>query len=93
LGTHGKLIPLILIESRKLAACTREKIMEKVEAVFDAGSVQVFAVEIDSYGDHKNTGKLCNRITQRPHSPQTCLILLVNKLCYRKVCHHHQAIF
>jgi hypothetical protein len=46
LGTHGKLIPLILIESRKLAACTREKIMEKVEAVFDAGSVQVFAVII-----------------------------------------------
>jgi hypothetical protein len=41
LGAHGKLIPLILIESRELAACTREKIMEKVEALFPENSLKV----------------------------------------------------
>jgi hypothetical protein len=40
LDAHGRLIPLILIERRELAACTREKIMEKVEALFPENSLR-----------------------------------------------------
>jgi hypothetical protein len=40
LGAHGKLIPLILLEGRELAACTREEIMEKVEALFPENSLR-----------------------------------------------------
>jgi hypothetical protein len=41
LGAHGRLIPLILMTRRELAACTSEKIMEKVEALFPENSLKV----------------------------------------------------
>jgi hypothetical protein len=40
LGAHGRLIPLILLERRELATCTREQIMEKVEALFPEHSLR-----------------------------------------------------
>jgi hypothetical protein len=40
LGAHGRLIPLILMVRRELAACTREQIMEKVDALFPENSLK-----------------------------------------------------
>jgi hypothetical protein len=39
-SAHVRLIPLILITWRELAACTGEKIMEKVEALFPENSLR-----------------------------------------------------
>jgi hypothetical protein len=36
-----------------------EESIEFIQEVFDRGAVQVFAVEIDSYDDSENTGKIC----------------------------------
>jgi hypothetical protein len=40
LGGHAKLVPLIFIEWRKPTACTREKIMEKVDTLFPEYSLK-----------------------------------------------------
>jgi hypothetical protein len=42
------------------------KSIELITDAFDAGAVQVFAVEIDSYGDDENTGKLCVELPNEP---------------------------
>lgn len=43
-----------------------EESIEFIQKVFDLGAVQVFAVEIDSYEDEENTGKLCIELPENP---------------------------
>jgi hypothetical protein len=43
-----------------------EKSIELITEVFDAGAIQLFAVEIDSYDDDENTGKLCVELPNDP---------------------------
>ena len=43
-----------------------EESIKFIEKVFDAGAVQVFAVEIDDEDDFENTGKLCIELPDDP---------------------------
>lgn len=49
-----------------------EESIEFIQEVFDAGAVQVFAVEIDD-GDFENTGKLCIELPDNPELRQRVL--------------------
>jgi hypothetical protein len=51
---------------------TKESI-EFIQEVFDAGAVQVFAVEIDDYEDSENTGKICVELPTDPKLRQRVL--------------------
>jgi hypothetical protein len=50
-----------------------EESIEFIQEVFDAGAVQVFAVEIDDEGDFENTGKLCIELPDDPNLRQRVL--------------------
>jgi hypothetical protein len=45
---------------------TREESIELITEVFEAGAIQVFAVEIDREDDEENTGKLCIELPDDP---------------------------
>jgi hypothetical protein len=51
-----------------------EESIEFIQGVFDAGAVQVFAVEIDCYEDDENTGKLCIELPKNPELRQQVLV-------------------
>lgn len=50
-----------------------EESIEFIQEVFDAGAVQVFAVEIDDDDDSENTGKLCVELPNDPELRQRVL--------------------